>query len=250
MQETIKRDDVIFILTGAGASQDSGIQTYRGEDGYYNNDKSTNSAEEDLHVSNLVNSNKIWERLLPLYDQIVNHEPGPTYKKLATLISESKNCMLVTQNIDGYSLCLNDLVLYSDSQNITKLNVIELHGTHKTMSCITCMKKMEITKEFIEKQLKLESKAVKCDCGGIVRPDIVLFGEDLNIYLTTKIFTFIKKKRPTKVYVVGTSLQFPYLRKIINSCKQLGAKVIHVNPVEPDKLGKNEQWVKSLDDII
>lgn len=221
----------IFILTGAGASSDSGIQTYRGENGYY---ESAANIEADLHVSNLSQSEKIWKRLLPLYKQIIEHEPGPTYKKLQDLISKSKECMLVTQNVDGYSRCLNGV------------EVIELHGTCTTMSCISCMKKVEITKEFIER----EPSAIYCECGGIVRPDIVLFGEELDSYLTTKIFTFIKRKRPTKIYVIGTSLQFSYLRKMINSCRQLGATVIHVNPVQPDRLGKNEQWIKSLDEIL
>src|SRR5665647_1818842 len=101
----MSNDENIFILTGAGASSDSGIQTYRGENGYY---KSSVGAEKDLDVNNLKDSAKIWQRLLPLYDQIVNHEPGPTYKKLAELISKSKNCLLVTQNVDGYSLCLKE----------------------------------------------------------------------------------------------------------------------------------------------
>lgn len=223
-------EETIFILTGAGASQDSGIQTYRGENGYY---ESEANIESDLHFSNLIESEKIWKRLLPLYKQIIEHQPGPTYKKLSELISKSKECMLVTQNIDGYSLSLKS----------SSTDVIELHGTYKTMSCIICMKKIEITKDFIEK----EPERLRCDCGGIFRPDIVLFGEELNSCLTTKIFSFIKKKRPTKIYVIGTSLQFSYLRKMINACKQLGGKVIHVNPVEPDKLGKNEQWIKSLD---
>ncbi len=131
MQETI------FILTGAGASQDSGIQTYRGENGYY---ESAANIEADLHVSNLSESEKIWKRLLPLYKQIIEHEPGPTYKKLAEFISKSKECMLVTQNIDGYSLSLKS----------ANTEIIELHGTCKTMSCIDCMKKTEITKEFID----------------------------------------------------------------------------------------------------
>jgi len=210
----------IFIITGAGASQDSGIQTYRGENGYY-----TKNAEQDLDFMNLYKApDVIWGRLLPLYEQIVNHEPGPTYKKLAEIISQSKECMLVTQNIDGYSLHLHDII---DKETMI-LDVIELHGTYKTMSCITCMKTIEVTKEFIESHIKIPN----CECGGTIRPDIVLYGEELDDRKTTKIFTYIKKKRPSTVYVIGTSLQFPYLRKMINSCKQLGAKVIHINPIQ------------------
>ena len=193
-------EETIFILTGAGASQDSGIQTYRGENGYY---ESAANIEADLHVSNLSQSEKIWKRLLPLYKQIIEHEPGPTYKKLQDLISKSKECMLVTQNVDGYSHCLKGV------------EVIELHGTCKTMSCISCMKKVEITKEFIE-----NFEESKCECGGIIRPDIVLFGEELNSYLTTKIFTFIKKKRPTKIFFTLDKYIF-YIRQIYFYIRQI-----------------------------
>lgn len=138
----------IFIIAGAGASQDSGIQTYRGENGYYENLNSSDtskSAEQDLDFMNLYKApHVIWNRLLPLYEQIVNHEPGPTYKKLAEIISQSKECMLVTQNIDGYSLHLHDMI----DKEITTLDVIELHGTYKTMSCISCMKTIDVTKNL------------------------------------------------------------------------------------------------------
>jgi NAD-dependent SIR2 family protein deacetylase len=77
-----------------------------------------------------------------------------------------------------------------------------------------------------------------------MRPDIVFFNESLDKE-KIEIVDQLLKTRPTHVIILGTSLQFPYLRRIVEKAKDKGAKVIHINP-DPNyiSLSRNEQWLK------
>lgn len=74
----------------------------------------------------------------------------------------------------------------------------------------------------------------KCgECGAWLRPDIVLLGESISPKYGFEIFSWLKKHRPVECYVVGTTLQFSYLRAMIMTCRKNHSKIIHVNP-DPD----------------
>jgi NAD-dependent deacetylase len=213
----IKDSECIFFILGAGASVDSNLPTYRGPGGLYIS--SHIKAEDFLSVNSSVDD--IWTFLDPLYSKIKNNKPGPTYQNLKKFANTHPRSFILTQNIDNYA-------------TDTELPVIEMHGSWKTMTCLVC------------KSVKpSDSSSYKCSCGGFCRPDIVLFDEKLPKEKVHQLYSYIKR-RPTHVIVIGTSLQFPYLRVFINKAKQRGAKVIHINPAEDygENVKKNEIWHK------
>ena len=205
----------IFFILGAGASKDSGLQTYRGKDGYYEG-KDVNP-EYILNTSNSLE--KVWDFLKPLYEQISKNVPGETYQLIKKLGKMYPASFILTQNVDGYA----------DS---TELPLVEIHGTAKTMTCFGCRKtKSANATDYL------------CECGKRYRPDIVLFGENLHRDQVQKVHNLLKRK-PQYVLVIGTSLQFPYLRTFITKAKQRGALVFHINPDDNYhyNVRKRETW--------
>lgn len=165
---------VLFIL-GAGASADSGIPTYRGSNGVYTNEFTSDN------LSIYTPLDKVWDFLAPLYEKIKESTSGPTYHLLSLLQEKCKDSLILTQNIDGHALS-------------TGMNIVEMHGSHKTMSCITC-------KQTVNTDLNIRSCS---NCCGFYRPDIVLYGEDLCKRKTWQVYCFLKK-RPSHIVVIGTN---------------------------------------------
>lgn len=115
------RSGAVFIL-GAGASVDSGLPTYRGIGGIYND-----NPEYKSKLSAFSSNTEIWSILKPMYETISITQPGPTYIGLQNVIDKlgRQNCNIMTQNIDGFALTINCT------------EIIELHGTWKTCSHIS-----------------------------------------------------------------------------------------------------------------
>lgn len=208
----------IFFILGAGASSDSGLPTYRGENGLYDDF----TPETLLTLRNLyTHPESVWRFLRPLYSMIQQNTPGPTYQKIAEILQNSPDSFILTQNIDGYATSLN-------------IPVVEMHGSYKTMSCVGC-----------GSSIPTNFDKSRCDCGGWYRPNVVLFEERLPKKSVQETYYLLKKRGPKYVLVIGTSMQFPYLRVFIDKTKRRGAKVIHINP-DPNYQGhtRNELHIQ------
>lgn len=210
----------IFFILGAGASVDSGLPTYRGPDGLY-----ASSVAGATDPSEILSPEKpveeVWEFLRPLYRDIATSSPGPTYRLLKELVEAHPDSFILTQNIDGHARACG-------------APVIELHGSARTMVCMQCKVKHEVNLENIA-----------CDCGGRCRPDIVLYGESVPAKKGHHV-NFRIKTRPARIVIVGTSMQFSYLRDFVFKAKQRGGKVLHINP-DPEygeQVMKNERWLQ------
>ena len=204
----------IVFITGAGASVDSGLRTYRGNDGIYNN--SPNNPQNDLSIETWNETPfQTWNTLGPLIKSIKQNNPGPTYQLLKS-INEKHEIQIITQNIDGYAHFSTD-------------NVRELHGNIKSMQCIKCSDIYELNEN--------DPACYKCMC--VCKPNIVLYGESAR-------GDKINYKWPNTVIIIGTTLQFPYLKRMIKKYKQHGASIIHINPDEEygSIIGKHEIWMR------
>ena len=146
---------------GAGVSTESGIPDFRSVDGLYN--------QKFKYPPETIISHSFFERkpeeffefykekMLPL-----GFEPNVTHKVLARWEQEGRLLAVVTQNIDGLH------------QKAGSKNVLELHGSVLRNYCVRCHK--SYSAEFVK-----HSKGVPlCDCGGIVKPDVVLYEESLD----------------------------------------------------------------------
>ncbi len=151
----------IVFFGGAGVSTESGIPDFRSVDGLYNQ-KFKYPPETIISHSFFEERPEEFfefykEKMLPL-----GFEPNVTHKVLARWEREGKLLAVVTQNIDGLH------------QKAGSKNVLELHGSVLRNYCVRCHK--SYSAEFVK-----NSKGVPlCDCGGIVKPDVVLYEESLD----------------------------------------------------------------------
>ena len=192
----------ILFLLGSGASVDSGLFTYR------NNNEETNKI-----VSCHDNIDKIWESSYEIYHAAKNAKLGNTYKIIQELVDKYPNSTILTQNVDG-------LV-----NKISNANIIELHGNVNYMKCKSCNEIFDTKDDNICK-----------NCLTICNPEVTLLDESLDNKMLFKLGKLLKISY-SYVLVIGTSLQFSYLRIIINKCKTRRAQIIHINPdVDYDKI--------------
>lgn len=162
LQELIDNSNNIVFFGGAGVSTESGIKDFRGKNGLYKEKNNLDLPPEYLlSIDCLV---KEPELFFEYYKNNMNsngYEPNITHKYLTKLESTGKLKAIVTQNIDGLH------------QKAGSKNVLEVHGTTKECYCMNCLK--EYPSNYI-----FESKGIpKCECGGIIRPRVTLYGEML-----------------------------------------------------------------------
>ena len=161
LQQWIAESHKIVFFGGAGVSTESGIPDFRSVDGLYRQ-KFEYPPETIISHSFYLREPQYFfrfyrEKMLPL-----GFEPNITHKKLAQWEWEGKLSAVVTQNIDGLH------------QKAGSKRVYELHGSVLRNYCTRCRKFH--TAEFV----KNADGIPKCDCGGIVKPDVVLYEESLD----------------------------------------------------------------------
>ena len=157
----VNESNNIVFFGGAGVSTESGIPDFRSKDGLYNQ-KYKYPPEEILSHTFFINHT---EEFFKFYKEKLNslkYEPNVTHIKLAELEKEGKLKAVVTQNIDGLH------------QKAGSKNVYELHGSVLRNYCMKCHK-------FYDAEYVFNSSGVpKCSCGGIIKPDVVLYEEALD----------------------------------------------------------------------
>ena len=161
LKQWIDESSRIVLFGGAGVSTESGIPDFRSVDGLYN--QKFEYPPETIISRSFYERDPAYffrfyrEKMLPL-----EHEPNITHKVLAKWEAEGKLCAVVTQNIDGLH------------QKAGSKAVYELHGSVLRNYCTRCRKFH--TAEFV----KNAPGVPRCDCGGIVKPDVVLYEENLD----------------------------------------------------------------------
>ncbi len=161
LNKMISQSKKIVFFGGAGVSTESGIKDFRSADGIYNMEYKF-SPEEVLSHSFY---EKYTEDFYDFYRQYLcfpDAKPNKAHYKLAELEKEGKLKAIITQNVDG---------LHQAAGN---KNVFELHGSASRNYCVKCGK-------FYDFDSVYKSEGIpKCDCGGIIKPDVVLYEESLN----------------------------------------------------------------------
>lgn len=189
--QLIKESKEILVFTGAGVSTSCGIPDFRSEDGLYSFSKERYKIPypEAIFDINYFKTNP--QPFYTFSKELLSNKvlPSVTHKMIKKLEDLGKLKWVVTQNID---------MLHEKSGN---KNVLACHGSYETATCLTCNKKYDF--KDIEDRLVL-GEIPKCNCGGIIKPDITFFGESL----PEKFYTFTQN--PPKVdlvLVMGTSLE-------------------------------------------
>ncbi|NLL73205.1 MAG: NAD-dependent protein deacylase [Clostridiales bacterium] len=167
LKQWISESDNIVFFGGAGVSTESGIPDFRSVDGLYNQKYDYPPETILSHSFFMTNTEKFYDfyRDKMLYDGIL---PNYTHKKLAELERNDILKAVITQNIDGLH------------QEAGSKNVLELHGSVLRNYCMNCHKFYSV--EYI----KQAEKIPYCSCGGIVKPDVVLYEEGLDDEVVSK----------------------------------------------------------------
>lgn len=175
----------IVFFGGAGVSTESGIKDFRSKDGLYQ-EKYKYSPEEILSHTFFKNNPKEFYKFYKDKLNSLEIKPNITHYKLTELENLGKIKAIITQNID-------DLHTKAGSKN-----VLELHGSIKRNYCLNCHKEYDAEYVFSCKGVP------KCSCGGIIKPDVVLYEEALDTEVITKSIDNIKNA--DLLIVAGTSL--------------------------------------------
>lgn len=191
--EWIKNSENIVFFGGAGVSTESGIPDFRSDSGIYHKKYFCEGKEvvpeQCLHIDFVKEHPEIF------YDYYLNEFlhphalPNETHRILTKLEKMGKCKAIITQNVDG---------LHQKSGSV---NVLEIHGTTATYSCQRCHKKYRGETVL---QLVRQNKKASCDCGGLIRPDIVFYGEALPYKVFEKAIDAIS--HCDVLIVAGTSL--------------------------------------------
>lgn len=161
LAQIVENSRNIVFFGGAGVSTESGIPDFRSTDGLYNQlwdyppETILSHTFFERHTEDFYRFYR--EKML-----FLDAKPNPAHIRLAQLEEEGKLCGVVTQNIDGLH------------QAAGSKKVFELHGSVLRNNCTKCGK-------FFPVQHILETEGVpRCECGGVIKPDVVLYEEALN----------------------------------------------------------------------
>lgn len=206
LQSIISKSENIVFFGGAGVSTESGIPDFRSVDGLYNQ-------KYKYPPERIISHSFFMRNPEEFYDFYKNKmiciaaKPNMAHIKLKELEEKGKLKAVITQNIDGLH------------QKAGSKNVLELHGSVHRNYCMKCRK-------FYDVKEVINSKAVPtCPCGGIIKPDVVLYEEALNNDIFEKAIEYIIKA--DVLIIGGTSLGVYPAAGLINYYK--GNKLVLIN---------------------
>lgn len=163
LADAVRDASAVVALTGAGVSTASGIPSFRGDGGVYEEFDERAFALRRFRAR----PDAFWRDWLELHAHFFDGDvaPNPAHDALAALESRGDLDAVLTQNVDG---------LHVEAGSET---VVHLHGTGATATCRDCG--AEIGIEAANETVAASDRAPRCDCGGVYKPDTVLFGERL-----------------------------------------------------------------------
>lgn len=217
LNEIIQRSSRIVFFGGAGVSTASGIPDFRSQDGLYANEYKNKSPEDILSAAYFAYNTEFF---YDFYRRFVLHpeaRPNIVHRKLYELEKMDRLRGIVTQNIDG---------LHKQAGNI---RVYELHGSVYENYCINCETKYPI-ESIIE-----SADVPRCPiCGGIIKPNVVLYGDNLDKY--TCIGAQREIANADTMIIAGTSLSVDPAASFVKGFGGKHLVVINSEPTPADEL--------------
>jgi NAD-dependent deacetylase len=195
----------IAFFTGAGISAESGIPTFRGKDGIWNKLKPEELANFNKFMRN---PQMVWEWYNHRKKIIHDSQPNAGHYAIAEMQNLFDEVVVVTQNIDNLH------------RRAGSKNIFELHGNIERNYCVNCH-------TFYNNELDFSNGVPKCKCGGLIRPDVVWFGE----YLPQDQFGGGENAANwcDIFFVIGTSAIVYPAAGLVHAAKQAGSFIVEVN---------------------
>lgn len=197
LKELLAEATHVAAITGAGISTESDIPDFRSQGGLYNTAISP-VLFSPWYIRWL--PDRWYRKLSPMYMRIANSQPNTGHKALQRLEEGGKHVTVLTQNIDGLH------------QAAGSKHVLELHGTLSSLTCMKCGKHQAASAEGYKAAARL-GKAIRCTCGGCMRPDIVMFGERLPYDALDKAKVAVMEAQV--VLVIGTSAKVSTVKNLL-----------------------------------
>jgi NAD-dependent deacetylase len=232
LRRLIAQQKNIVFFGGAGMSTESGIPDFRGAQGLYRRAEGK-CYEEMLSIAYFRrHTDDFWQ----FYREMLLHpdaKPNAGHYALVRLEQQGKLGAVITQNIDGLH------------QDAGARNVCELHGTARRNLCLACGKAYDLA------YVLAQSGTPRCVCGGMLRPDIVFYGEPLNQHVLETAISVIALS--DLILVGGTSLTVYPAASLLEYRR--GAKLALINRDETPWDGKadlvvHDSIAKTLDAAI
>lgn len=219
--QAIEQAERILIITGAGLSADSGLPTYRGLGGLYNG-----HTDEGLPIEAALSGSMLqrdpalcWKYLAELGKACLSAQPNAGHRAIAELQRRKPECWLLTQNIDGYHRAAG-----SPAERL-----IEIHGELAPLYCQSCGAVDPQLAEHLSRPLPPKCR----QCGGVLRPPVVLFEEMLPERAIGTLYAELRKGFAV-VISIGTSASFPYIVEPVLRTRQAGGFTAEINPTRTD----------------
>ena len=193
LKKIIDESNNIVFFGGAGVSTESGVPGFRSENGLWNAKTRFNKMPEEI-----VSHSFFMKRTDDFYEYYMENlifpdiKPNATHYALAKLEEQGKLKAIITQNIDGLHQAAGSKEVY------------EIHGTISRAHCMDCGKEHSLEYTLDKSHWKEGGYTPLCSCGGIVKPDVVLYEEPLDDELTRKSIRAIEKA--DTLIIGGTSL--------------------------------------------
>ena len=217
--EHLRKADRILFITGAGISADSGLPTYRGVGGLYNQRLTEDDIPIEMALSGIVFRRYpeiTWKYLLQIERACRSARFNRGHEVIAQIEKRKPGTWVLCQNIDGFHRA-------AGSQN-----VIEIHGRLYDLYCTEC------GYSFSVPDYGALTTPPQCpQCNGWIRPDVVLFGETLPPRAITQLYQELERGFDL-VFSIGTTSVFPYIALPVQLAKQRGVTTVEINPAQTE----------------
>lgn len=218
----------VLFITGAGVSADSGLPTYRGVGGLYDSGTTDEGVPIEVALSGqmlIARPEICWKYMLQIERACRGAEPNRAHEVIASLQQRGEGARLLTQNVDGLHARAG-----SDP-------LIEIHGNLQTLHCTSCAWRARVDDfEALEPELGTPATPTtpRCpDCGAMIRPAVVLFGEMLPPAAITQLERELQAGFDA-VVSIGTTSAFPYIAAPVVMAKRAGKPTVEINPGETE----------------
>jgi len=216
--QALRRSERVLFVTGAGISADSGLPTYRGIGGLYERDVTDDGVPIEVALSGEMlerDPTLCWKHIHQIESACRGAQPNVAHRVIAAL-ERTHETWVLTQNVDG-------LHRAAGSQQL-----IEIHGNVHRLACTRCGHRTRV-----DDYAALAIPPMCPDCGALVRPEVVLFGEMLPLPAVTMLGRELERGFDL-VVSIGTTSTFPYIAGPVLQARARRRATIEINPGESE----------------
>jgi NAD-dependent deacetylase len=215
--QLLARSRRVLFVTGAGISADSGLPTYRGVTGLYEDKKTEDGLPIEAALSGTtfaLRPDITWKYLAQIECNCRGARPNAAHRAIAELEERLPYVLVFTQNVDGLH------------RRAGSRNLIEVHGNLHELHCTACTYRTSV------ENLEGWSVPPLCpECRSVLRPDVVLFGEALPEGAIDRLLAATAKGFDM-VFAIGTTAVFPYVAHPVMAAARERVPTVEINPTE------------------